>query len=290
MKPVTVSGVSKAYGKKKLILKNIDFDVVEGTCAGLIGPNGAGKTTLIKIVAGLIQPTSGEVKVFGKNPFEDSVKSRIGYMPERPEFFEEKTVKYHLEFFARLRGIEVDCDEILSKLDLDSSKKARELSKGMRKKLSLALAVLHDPDLLILDEPTAGLDPQATVTLHEIVREAVENGKTVLLSTHNLYEVDDLCDRVIFINRGKLYFNGPIHELATSAVLRLQTSNNTAAIELLRKAGVDAQVTGKWVAVNNKSDIATILDILTRNGVDVLKMESRKNLYEVFGDLKEETG
>lgn len=282
-----MSGLSKAYGRKKQVLSDINFEVDEGSCVGIIGPNGAGKTTLIKIITGLIHPTSGEVRVFGESPFDDSVKSRIGYMPERPEFFEEKTVRYHIEFFARLRGVEINCNEILTKVGLDGSKKAKGLSKGMRKKLSLALATLHDPDLLILDEPTAGLDPQATVTLYELIRKAVESGKTILMSTHNLYEVEDLCDRIIFINKGRLYFNGSIHELTGYTILKIKTEDDFATVELLKSAGIDAWIEGKWVVLD-RADPATIFDILAENGIGILKIESRRNLYEIFKELQEE--
>ena len=185
-----ITSLTKTYGKN-IALENVSFEIGRSLCVGLIGPNGAGKTTLIRIIAGLLKPTSGRVEIFGRNPFETEVRAKVGYMPEKPEFFEEKTAKFHIDYIARLRGIECN-NELFTKLELDKSKKVRDFSKGMRKKLSLALATLHNPDLLLLDEPTAGLDPQATIVLHEVVREAIKKGKTVFISSHNLYEIENL--------------------------------------------------------------------------------------------------
>jgi len=279
MKAITVSALTKKYGKNAA-LDNVSFDVTKGSCVGLIGPNGAGKTTLIKIIAGFLHATTGEVEVYGYSPFHTNIKAKIGYMPERPEFFEERTAEFHLNFIARLRRIESDI-EILSELGLDKSKKVKEFSKGMRKQLSLALATLHDPELLVLDEPTAGLDPKATIILHKTVREAIEKGGTVLISSHNLYEIEDLCDKVIFLNR-TIRFKGSIGDFDT--VLKIQTDDNQRAIELLKNAGINNEISGKWVITGTED--RRVIETLSKD-VNIVKMETTKSLYEIFEDLQE---
>ena len=281
MRSIVVAELSKAFGKKQ-VLDGISFEVDEGSCVGIIGPNGAGKTTLIKIIAGLVHPTSGRVRVLDGSPFDNSVKFRVGYMPERPEFFEDKTVRYHIEFLAKLRGLEIDIEEILAKFNLSATKKARELSKGKRKKLSLALATLHNPDLLILDEPTAGLDPHATLALYDLIREAVEGGKTVLMSTHNLYEVDELCDQVVCINNGRIFFSGPIHELLDQPVLKIKTKDNLAALKLLKGEGIDAWIEGNWVVLD--ANPTRIFETLPENSI--LKVEFGRNIHDIFKRLR----
>lgn len=278
-KPIEVSQLTKTY-KKSVALSNVSFNLTEGSCLGLIGPNGAGKTTLMRIIAGLLLPTSGEVKVFGYNPFEAETKTLIGYMPENADFFEEETADSHIDFITGLRGIRGG-SELLSKLHLETTKKVKDFSKGMRKKLSLALATLHDPELLVLDEPTTGLDPQAAVTLYETIREAIRRRKTVIISSHNLYEVEDLCDQILFINK-TIRFKGSTQEV--DSILRMKTSNNSKAVDLLRKAGFNVQSSGNWITAYTNSP--EVVEVLIKNNVNILKMESHKSLYEVFEELR----
>lgn len=209
----------------KLILDNISFTVAKGEILGLLGPNGAGKTTTMKIITSFWTPTSGQVKVGGLDVVRDSIKTRekIGYLPETVPLYDEMRVYEYLKFIAEIRGI--------AKIELNSSiKKAiascslekvirqpiEELSKGYRQRLGLAQAIIHEPDILILDEPTTGLDPNQIVEIRDLIRE-IGKEKAVIFSTHILSEVSATCDRTVIINDGKIVAEGKPEELAKKA-------------------------------------------------------------------------
>jgi len=247
---VETRGLVKRYGDN-VALAGIDLIVGPGEIFGLVGPNGAGKTTTMKILATLLAPTAGEAYVTGipvdADPIE--VRRRIGYMPDFYGVYDDLKVWEYLDFFARCYGVPANrrvtiIGELLSIVGLEDKRTeyVEALSRGMRQRLCLAHTLVHDPALLILDEPASGLDPRARVEMREILRELRRMGKTVLVSSHILPELAEMCTGVAIIDRGRLLRSGAIHEIEQSlratALLRIEVLGDeaarTAAAEWLR--------------------------------------------------------
>ena len=206
---IRVSGLTKDYGARRAI-HNVSFDAQQGEIVGFLGPNGAGKTTTLRILAGYMPPTDGEAIVAGYDVVEESleVRRRVGYLPETVPLYTDMVVADYLKFMGELRHIpDVDdrVDETLEMVGLLDRADGfiGNLSKGMRQRVGLAQALLHRPEVLILDEPTIGLDPGQVVEVRELIRE-IGKERTVLLSTHLLNEAQNICDRVLIINKGKI--------------------------------------------------------------------------------------
>jgi len=201
--------LSKTYGKgTPPALSRLTLTVNQGEIFGYLGPNGAGKSTTIRILMDLIRPTSGEAKVFGKSAQSDAVTlhSRIGFIPGDMSLWMNYTGRGVVDYFSRVRGGDYTANikRLTSRLELDLSKGMREYSTGNKRKLGLVLALMHEPELLILDEPTAGLDPLVQQTFNELMREQRAAGRTVFLSSHVLSEVQSICDRVAILRDGEL--------------------------------------------------------------------------------------
>ncbi|MBI2423387.1 MAG: ABC transporter ATP-binding protein [Candidatus Hydrogenedentes bacterium] len=200
--------VSKFYGSR-MALGGLNLEVRSGEVLGLLGPNGAGKSTALYILAGLVRPTSGTVNVFGKNLLRSrlAIAARMGVLVERPAYFESLSVRKNVALHARLAQCSINIDRVLDRVGLldQSAQRAGTLSLGMRQRLGLALAMLTEPELLVLDEPTNGLDVEAAQEVLELLRNlAVQAGVTIVLSSHLLTEVEFLCDRVALLNQGRL--------------------------------------------------------------------------------------
>lgn len=206
---IEVEGLSKFYGNRKAI-DNITFHAERGEILGFLGPNGAGKTTTMRILAGYMPPTTGEARVAGFDVVEKSleVRKRIGYLPETVPLYPDMTVFEYVKFLADLRHVEDAEDRVDEVLELvhmqdRSDSFISSLSKGMRQRVGLAQAIVHKPDVLILDEPTIGLDPAQIIDVRNLIRELGQE-HTILLSTHILSEAQQVCNRVLIINRGKI--------------------------------------------------------------------------------------
>ncbi|WKZ42192.1 MAG: ATP-binding cassette domain-containing protein [Anaerolineales bacterium] len=206
---IKVSGLTKDYGARRAI-HNLSFDAQQGEIVGFLGPNGAGKTTTMRILTGYMPPTDGEAIVAGYDVVEESleVRKRVGYLPETVPLYTDMAVFDYLKFMGELRHIPNVDDRVNEVLDMvglidRANGYIGNLSKGMRQRVGLAQALLHRPEVLILDEPTIGLDPGQVVEVRELIRE-IGRERTVLLSTHLLYEAQNLCDRVLIINKGKI--------------------------------------------------------------------------------------
>ena len=210
---IEISGLSKTYGggkKATVALNHLDLRVHRGEIFGYLGPNGAGKTTTIRLLLDLIRPSAGSAKIFGLDIRADSVElhRRIGFLPGELSLWEGRTGDQIIHYVASVRGeargIVKQAQELAERLDLDTSKRVRDLSSGNKRKLGLVLAMMHSPELLILDEPTGGLDPLVQQTFHEMMDEYRAKGKTVFLSSHVLSEVQAICDRVGILRDGEL--------------------------------------------------------------------------------------
>jgi ABC-2 type transport system ATP-binding protein len=208
---IEVNNLTKMYGKQSAV-DGISFSLRPGEIVGFLGPNGAGKSTTMKILTGYLNPTSGSAKVAGHDVSTDAMQARraVGYLPEHNPLYTDMYVKEFLLFSGKLYGMKGEAlrtgvDEVITLCGLDDEKRKKigQLSKGYRQRVGLAQSFLHNPDVLILDEPTTGLDPNQIIEIREVIRKAGTN-KTVLFSTHIMQEVEALCDRVIIISKGKV--------------------------------------------------------------------------------------
>lgn len=205
---IEVKGLTKKYGEL-LAVDSISFNIEKGEIFGFLGPNGAGKTTTIKILTGELEPTDGDVKVAGFNPVSDrkNLHKIIGVVPEVQNLYERMTAKENLTFFAKLYDINHKrVDELLEQFDLQewANEKVKNFSLGMKQRLLLARGLLPKPDILFLDEPTKGLDPYTARYIRSIIREVNKKGATIFLTTHYMEEADELSDRVVIIDKGKI--------------------------------------------------------------------------------------
>jgi ABC-2 type transport system ATP-binding protein len=217
---IHIRDVSKSYGGH-LALKSVSFSIESGDMFGLIGPNGAGKTTLIRILSTLLQPSSGTAEVAGHDVCRGAAAVRrvIGYMPDFFGVYEELKVREYLEFFASTYGIrgkkrKATVDGVLELVDLTEKKESMiaALSRGMQQRLGLARVLVHDPKVLFLDEPASGLDPRARIEIRALLKELRKMGKTILISSHILADLADLCNKIGLIERGKLLYAGGLKE------------------------------------------------------------------------------
>ena len=237
---IRIENLSKRFGPQKAV-DNISFDVHTGEIVGFLGPNGAGKSTTMKMITGYLGIGEGDIYIGEKSVREhgDELKRHIGYLPENNPLYTDMPVIDYLVFCAELQGI--DKEKIparvremieITGLKAEKHKKIGELSKGYRQRVGLAQAMIHDPEILILDEPTTGLDPNQIVEIRKLIRELGQH-KTVILSTHILPEVEATCDRILIINKGKIVANG------TAESLRNQSSGNAVMRVRIEGAGVD---------------------------------------------------
>ena len=217
---IKIQNLSKVYGTQRAV-DDISFEVTKGEIVGFLGPNGAGKSTTMKILTGYVPATDGSAEINGFDvkisPMQ--VKSSIGYLPEHNPLYLDMYVREFLEFTGSLYGLKgktlqrkvAETIEMVG-LGLEKHKKIGQLSKGYRQRVGLAQALIHNPDVLILDEPTTGLDPNQLVEIRDLIKSVGKN-KTVIFSTHIMQEVEAICDRVVIINRGKIVVNGTLSEL-----------------------------------------------------------------------------
>jgi ABC-2 type transport system ATP-binding protein len=241
---IEVDHLTKYYGPYTAIW-DVTFDVGQGEILGFLGPNGAGKTTTMRILTGYMPPSEGTARIAGFDVFKDSleVRRRIGYLPESVPLYPEMTVEAYLNFVAQLRGVRQGRKDrvwqVMERIRIDdrADQLIGQLSKGYRQRVGLAQAIVHDPDVLILDEPTVGLDPRQIIEVRELIRELGET-HTVILSTHILPEVREVCERVVVINRGEIAAVDTLERLEANlqgnARVRLQVLRDTDLAARLR--------------------------------------------------------
>lgn len=248
---VNIRGLSKFYGAVRAV-DGLDLDVSRGSILGLIGPNGAGKTTTMAVMATLLKPTSGHVRVLGIDPVEDpiGVRRQVGYMPDVVGVYDRLQVDEYLTFFAHATGIQKkDRPSLISGLlelvDLSDKRDSMvdSLSRGMKQRLSLARALLHDPELLILDEPASGLDPRARVDLRLLLQELQSMGKTIIVSSHILSELQEMCSTIAIVAQGRVVASGSVAEIARSSSpgRRVQITYADLSQEMVDVADLAAQ-------------------------------------------------
>jgi ABC-2 type transport system ATP-binding protein len=218
MPTVELSHISKSFGTLKAV-DDVSFEVEKGEIFGLLGPNGAGKTTAIRVLLDIFKPDSGQVSIMG-GPMTETKKDRIGYMPEERGMYQDIPLDRCLIYLASLKNLppvvaQRRISEYLERFDLESSrrKKVKELSKGMQQKAQLITTLIHEPELIIIDEPFSGLDPVNTQMVKDLLREQCDKGVTILMSTHQMHQVEELCDRIVLIDHGRTLLYGDLDDI-----------------------------------------------------------------------------
>jgi ABC-2 type transport system ATP-binding protein len=213
-----ISNVNKSYGGKPVV-EDVSFTIQQGEVLGLVGPNGAGKTTTIRMLMDIVRPDSGEISVFGC-PLNEQAKNKIGYLPEERGLYRKMRVSDNLIYLASLKNVPANtarerAEKLLSEVDMSphKGKKIGELSRGMGQIIQFLVTISHDPSLIVLDEPFAGLDPVNRMLLKNIILDLKKQGETVILSTHMMNEVEEMCDRVLMINRGRVVLYGNLSDI-----------------------------------------------------------------------------
>ncbi len=297
---IEVKNLNKKFGTSR-VLEDIDFSVNKGEILGFLGPNGAGKSTTMKIITSFWQASSGQVLVDGVDVSENSLETRkkIGYLPENVPLYDEMRVFEYLKFVADVRGIDKnDQKKAITKaseacgLQKVLRKPIDELSKGYRQRVGLAQAIIHEPDILILDEPTTGLDPNQIVEIRDLIKK-IGKEKTVIFSTHILSEVSATCDRVIIINDGKIVGEGKPDELIKKAkqkelVYLSLKANKERALEALKNvAGVE-----KIEPREGEAENIVAFDIEPKEGIDIrenISLTTMKNNWPIFEMSRKKT-
>ena len=287
-----VDHVTKRFGDFTAV-NDLSLQVHSGRVFGLIGPNGAGKTTTIRMIVNITVPDSGGIKLFGQ-PMSSKLQDRIGYLPEERGLYKRMKVGEQLRFFAELKDVRgKDADERinkwLAKLQLTDwkNKRAKDLSKGMQQKVQFITAVIHDPDLLILDEPFSGLDPVNVELMKQTILEKKAEGKTIILSTHQMEIAEKLCDDVCMINRSHKVLDGKLREIRRSFsrnAVELQFAGGEGALEdpslvaNIRERGDDLEV-----LLAPGADAQTLLKRLVASGAVINKFElAEPSLHDIF--------
>ncbi|MGX7824740.1 ABC transporter ATP-binding protein [Actinokineospora sp. 24-640] len=289
---IEVREIRKSYGDLKAV-DGVSFTVAEGEFFGILGPNGAGKTTALEIIEGLREPEGGEVRLLGQNPFprNAALLPRLGVQLQASAFFEKLTAREQLETFAALYGVGSErAHEMLDLVGLTDKADTREdrLSGGQRQRLSIACALVHDPDLVFLDEPTAALDPQARRNLWDVLRAIQERGKTIVYTTHYLDEAEILCDRVAIMDRGRiLALDTPASLIrGLDAPTRVSLERGTMSVADARNlAGAEhAHEDEQSLTISTRTPAPLLSALAERGTLDGLQVRTA-TLEDVFLDL-----
>lgn len=300
MNIIELRGLRKHYGDFHAV-DGLDLTVQAGDVYGFLGPNGAGKSTSIRMMMSLIRPTGGTIKIFGLDltTNRESILRRIGAIVERPDFYNYLTARHNLELLGRMSRADVSRTNLLRVLgivglDHRAESKVKTFSHGMKQRLGIAQALLHEPDLIILDEPTTGLDPQGMKDIRDLILTlSSEHKKTIFLSSHILPEVELTANRMIVINRGKAVVEGAVQDLLNAGRMKVTISTPQAqeAAVILRSTHADASIQvadGAIVMLAERADIPHIVQHLVHASISVERVVPVRSLEEYFLTLTKE--
>jgi len=287
---IKVTNITKTYGAQKA-LHNVSFSIEKGEIVGFLGPNGAGKSTMMKILTTFLKASSGTAIVNNFIVSEDNmnIQKSVGYLAEHNPLYHEMYVREYLQFNAEIYKVpksEIDKIIEITGLTSEAHKKIEQLSKGYRQRVGLANALLHNPDVLILDEPTTGLDPNQLIEIRDLIKN-VGKSKTVLLSTHIMQEVEAICDRVIIINKGEIVLDKKLSELSNNSqqIIEVEFDYRVEEISLQRIAdGLKVENTAGFVYLlyfNSEKDMrAKVFDFAHENGLKILQLNQKNTTLE----------
>lgn len=294
-KIIEVSHLVKLYGKFKAV-DDASFDVYKGDVYGFLGPNGAGKSTTIRTILSLIKPTSGQIKVFGKDiaSHRHFILQRIGCIVEKPDFYNYLSAEKNLEIFARISGVNIPRKKVYEIIEFVGLKgrekdKVKGFSHGMKQRLGIAQTLIHDPELIILDEPTTGLDPQGIIDIRNLILQLKnEHNKTILLSSHILSEIELIANRMVVINKGKIVVQGSVKELlnAQDLIVSFHVDDIQKALRLAQNAGlglkIDSSDSHSMLIHISQEHIPALNKILCDAGIKVFSIEAKRKLEDYF--------
>lgn len=290
MSSIKVNQISKRFGNQQAVAE-VSFEVEAGEIFGLLGPNGAGKTTSIRIILDIFKPDSGEVEILGGKMTEEK-KNRIGYLPEERGLYQDIPLEVCLNYLARLKGLKptdavARVEQMLKRFELydHRKKKVKELSKGMQQKAQLIITLVHDPQLIIIDEPFSALDPVNTQMVKDLLREERDKGKTIVMCTHQMHQVEELCDRLVLINHGRVMLYGKLNDI------RRQYSGQEVIVHPLNElpaqipgvSRIDRENSGFILHLADQTSPQMILKNLVDQGIALERFEvSLPTLDEIF--------
>lgn len=280
---VSVEELRKEYGEFTAV-SGSTFEVKKGEIFGIVGPNGAGKTTTLKILSGLLEPTSGTVTVGGYESTEKQMKEQLGFLPEESPLYEDMTGVQYLEFFAQLYAVEEETaktriQESLDRLNLEHrNRKIGDMSKGMKRKVAIARSLVNSPDVVVYDEPASGLDPLTTNYVLDFIRDLGQSETTVILSAHNLYHIESICDRLIIMDEGNIVAKGTVEQIVSE--------HGFVEYQVVSDTNIDGAVKAndKYIfTVESESQIPDVENRIEENGGNVLRVqETTSSLEDIF--------
>lgn len=302
---IKVEHLTKKYGEF-VALRDVSFELKEGEVVGLLGPNGAGKTTLLRIMVSFLKPSMGEVEIEGMSVnnslMEQKIKSKIGYLPEQAPLYEDMLVMEYLEFIGKMQGIDETkiagkVEDVIKKCALGEKWNAEisTLSKGYRQRVGIAQALIHNPKIIILDEPTTGLDPKQRIEIRDLIKE-IGKDRTVILSSHILSEVQSTCSRVIIISRGKIVADGNPEELEKegkgNTLIKIEVRHESMSLteklqSLAGVVGVKSEGKRFNIETGRETDIrAEVAEAVVESGAGLLSLERQEtSLEDIFINL-----
>ncbi|WP_431166987.1 ABC transporter ATP-binding protein [Tenacibaculum halocynthiae] len=291
---LSIKDLNKNYGKIQAV-KNLSFDIIKGNIYGILGPNGSGKSTTLGIILNVVNRTSGSFSWFNGNISTHKALKKVGAIIERPNFYPYMTARQNLQLICQIKGVSYDkINDTLETVNLFERKddKFRTYSLGMKQRLAIASALLNDPEILILDEPTNGLDPQGIHEIRQIIKKIAENGTTILLASHLLDEVEKVCTHVIVLQKGEKLYSGRVETMvASNGIIEIKTEENIEnTINVLKNYHETASVNvdGDLIIVQLENDIssATLNKYLFENNITISHLIKRKpSLEQQFLDL-----
>jgi len=295
---IETKNLSHRFSEKEVVLNNIELQVPEGSIYGFLGPNGAGKTTTLKLILGLLKKQEGSISIFGK-PFDKhriEILKQVGSLIESPSLYTHLTANENLKIWQKVYQCPMSrIDEVLAIVGLSETgkKKAGKFSLGMKQRLSIAIALLHSPTLLILDEPTNGLDPSGILEIRELLTKInKEQGITIIISSHLLAEIEKMVTHIGIINKGEILFQGTLTELQeqqtkTSSIV-FETNDNEQTNTILKAKGLQTSIKNEHVIVpfTDRQVIAAAVAALVKSNIEVYQVSTLKNdLESIFIDL-----
>ncbi|WP_212508635.1 ABC transporter ATP-binding protein [Litoribacterium kuwaitense] len=293
---IETKGLVKTIGSKNVV-NNVDIKVKEGDIYGFLGPNGAGKTTTLRMLLGLIKPSEGQISILGNQVSKDRVEvlKQVGSLIETPSYYGHLSAYENLDILCTLRGLPASAiDEVLNIVDLtkEANRPVKGFSLGMKQRLGIAAALLGEPRLLILDEPTNGLDPAGIQEIRELIRTLPEKGMTVIVSSHLLSEIDQMATQVGILHEGRMLFEGTIEAFRarSSKTIRLRVNNQDKAMQFLENHGFQPRNQEEWIVIRAIQDeeLALIIRFLVEVGLSIYRVEEQaQSLESIFLEMTE---
>jgi ABC-2 type transport system ATP-binding protein len=297
---ISISNLNKSYGHQQ-VLKNIDLKIHTGEIVGLLGPNGAGKSTLMKLLTGYLKFTDGTINIgdFNLDSNKLDIQKHLGYLPEQNPLYEDMYVREFLQFNASIFKIsKARIEEVikLTQLSTEANKKIHQLSKGYKQRVGIAAALLHDPEILILDEPTTGLDPNQLIEIRSLIKD-ISKHKTILLSTHIMQEVEAICDRVVILNKGEILRDNLLHELNQDhqqQVIEVEFNYRIEEVALQNLPALSkiSNPNGFIYKLYFNSDVdkrSDVFDFAHDNGLKILNLNKvNQSLEDIFTELTQQ--